>query len=111
MKQYEAMVIFPDELQEDALEQSINWVKSEIEQQGGRVENMARLGKKRFARPQKKRDAGTFVVMNIEVDGDKLDPLRERFGRSEDVFRVQFVKAPAPSRDREAAEAANKQEA
>jgi small subunit ribosomal protein S6 len=90
---YEGLFIFPETLDEDHLDMSINRVKEEIEKLGGSLESTTRMGKKNFARPLKKQKAGHYVVMMVRLDGHKLDAFRKRLKLASDVFRSQIVAA------------------
>lgn len=93
MNLYEGMYIFPEEMEEDAIEESIKKVAKEIERFGGNVKSTARLGKRKFARRIEKRDYGYYVVMTFELDGQKVQPLKKRYGLFDDLLRVQIVRA------------------
>ena len=70
---YEGLFIFPDVLDEEALDLALGRVKEELELLGGAIESTTRMGKKAFARPLKKQKAGLYVVMMFNIDGTKLD--------------------------------------
>ena len=55
------------------------------------MKNAVRLGKRPFARPMKKQDAGYYYVIDFELEGDQVTPLKERLKLNEFVFRVQIV--------------------
>jgi len=90
---YEGLFIFPETLDEEHLDLSINRVKEEIEKLGGSLESTTRMGKKNYARPLKKQKAGHYVVMMIKLDGDKLVQFGQRLKLATDVFRSQIVVA------------------
>ena len=90
-KTYEGMFIFPKTLSNEELEEVLGTVREEIEKCDGTVSSLTRLGKRQFARPMQKQDAGYYVVITCDLEGDKISVLRERFKLNENVFRVQFV--------------------
>ena len=90
---YEGMYIFPDTMDEDAVDNAVKAVVVEIEKLGGAVKNTARLGRRKFARELKKTEYGYYVVMTFELDGKNVQPLKARYAISEDVLRVQIVRA------------------
>jgi ribosomal protein S6 len=45
---YEAMIIFPEALKDEALEAAMEQVRTEIVKTGGRVESATRLGRRNF---------------------------------------------------------------
>lgn len=92
MKTYEGMFIFPDTLQDEALEAAVKDVREEIEKLGGTVENTARMGRRPFARLQGKREkAGHYIVMNFAMDPGQIVTLRARLKLKETVFRNQII--------------------
>ncbi len=98
MNNYEAMFIFPETLKENVLEESVTHAKAEIKKLGGEVDSTTRLGKRAFSRVMKKQQAGFYVLVTFKMAGDNVRPLLARYKLSEDVFRVQVVKAPVKSR-------------
>lgn len=93
MNKYEAMIIFPDSLKEEALEGALEKVVAEIEKSGGKVDAKTRLGRRPFARKLDKQAAGQYMVVTFRMDGGKLTALQGRFKLNEEIFRVQIVRA------------------
>lgn len=94
MNKYEAMIIFPEQLKDNVLEEAIGKIKAEIKKVGGEVDSATRLGKRTFARKLKKQDAGHYAVLLMKLPGDQVAPLLARFKLNEEVFRIQIVRAP-----------------
>jgi small subunit ribosomal protein S6 len=90
---YEGLFIFPETMDEEALEMGIARVKEELEALGGSLESTTRVGKKNFARPMNKQKAGHYVVMMIKIDGSQLVAFKKRLTLASDVFRSQIVLA------------------
>ena len=101
MNKYEAMIIFPDALKDEALEAALEKVEGEIQKSGGKVDSKTRMGRRQFARPMDKQNSGQYMVVNFRLEGGKLTALQSRFKLNEDVFRIQIVRAseavPAPA--------------
>ena len=98
MNYYEGMFIFPEDCKDDRLDEALNKVKEEIQNLGGQVDSVTRIGRRGFARPMKKKTAGQYVVMGLQIDGTKLTALHNRLNlKNDEVFRVQFVKAVPPA--------------
>lgn len=105
MNEYEGMFIFPESLNDEALEAAVGRVRAEIERAGGAVESATRLGKRVFARPLARRHtSGHYVVINFKSAGNQIAPLRERLKLGGEVFRFQFVRRGAPAPVVEAAD-------
>lgn len=92
---YEAMFIFPGNLNEEQVEESLEKVQTDIQNAGGLIEGVARLGKRSFARPLKGLDHGYYAVLNIDIAGTEIKKLHARFKLDENVLRVFFVLAGA----------------
>ena len=91
---YEGMFILPKRLSDEELEETVADIRREIESCGGEMEGSVRLGKRAFARPMKKQDAGHYYVMDFRAEGEQIKVLTGRFKLKENVFRVQFVRKP-----------------
>ncbi len=111
-KTYEGMFIFPKTLSNEELEEALGTVREEIEKHDGTIKSLTRLGKRQFARPMQKQDAGYYVVITFDIEGDQIAALRKRFKLNEKVFRVQIVrvdpKAIKPEQETVAEEQAEK---
>ncbi len=90
-KLYEGLFIFPESLNEDSLEKSIDTVKSEIENLGGSLEKSVKMGKKYFTRQLNKEKSGHYVVLVFNIEGSKIDSFKARLKLSTNVFRYQFT--------------------
>ena len=64
---YEGLVIFPESMQETDLDQAIGKVTGEVERLGGRMLGVERIGRKTFARPMRKREAGNYIRVGFEL--------------------------------------------
>lgn len=94
LRKYEAMFIFPESLNEEALAQELTKVQEEITRLGGRVESVNNLGRRPFARRLKKKTAGYYALIVFDFDPARLTALQARYRIDENVFRVQIVRAP-----------------
>ena len=94
MNKYEAMFIFPETVRDEDLEAALDKVSGEIEKAGGKVDSTTRLGRRSFARPMHKQNAGQYTVIGFLLPGDKVRPLQARLKLNEQIFRVQIVRAP-----------------
>ena len=97
MRTYEALVIFPETLKDDAVGTAVNRVRTEIDKLGGRVSAATVLGKRQFSRTLKKLEAGHYVRVTFDLEPDKLVALQARYRLIEQVFRVQIVRQEQPA--------------
>jgi ribosomal protein S6 len=96
VKRYEGLFILNTSGKEEGLKESIDKISAEIGQAGGKVETVQKMEKRPFTRVADKRYSSGFYV-NVIFEGvpTTLATLHQRFGLSEDVFRVLFTTAPA----------------
>ena len=106
MKKYDALYIFVGIAKDDVLEANLDKALAEVTRLGGNVLEKVQLGKRMFSRPMKKREAGVYVKVRLELDPAKVDELVKRYKLVEEVFRVQFL---AVDERREAKIAAERQ--
>lgn len=97
MNTYEGLFIFADTMKDEELAEALERVTAEIGRQGGSVLGTKKLGRRSFARPMKKRDAGIYLRMVFSLAPNKVTPLQARFKLSEDVFRVQITRGDEKS--------------
>ena len=91
MKKYDALYIFVGIAKDDVLEANLDKALAEVTRLGGNVLEKVQLGKRMFSRPMKKREAGVYVKVRLELDPAKVDELVKRYKLVEEVFRVQFL--------------------
>ena len=91
MNKYDALYIFVGIAKDDALEANLEKALAEVTRLGGNVLEKVQLGKRMFARPMKKREAGVYVKVRMELDPAKVDELVKRYKLVEEVFRVQIL--------------------
>lgn len=94
-RKFEGLFIFPERLGEDELDSAVEKSAKVIEDSGSTVSKKVRIGKRRFARLLKKKKNGHYVVIEFEAEPDKIEGLRTKFKRMDEVFRVQFTRANA----------------
>ena len=91
MKKYDALYIFVGIAKDDALEANLEKALAEVTRLGGNVLEKVQLGKRMFSRPMKKREAGVYVKVRLELDPSKVDELVKLYKLVEEVFRVQIL--------------------
>lgn len=96
MNKYEGMFIFPDDFNEERLDEAVDKVKAEIEKAGGTVDAATKLGRRPFARALHKKNGGIYYVVTFDMTGEQLAGLRSRLKFSEEIFRAEFYRADKP---------------
>jgi len=94
VNRYEAMVILPESLTEDEIEQGLERLSKAIKDLGGSGGKASRMGRKTFARPMKKQTSGEYALLRFELDGEKISDLQQALKLDEAIFRIQFTRLP-----------------
>lgn len=112
MKKYEALCILDVVGNEDAEKDLIDRIQKEIEQAGGSVETVQKMGPKAFARTNAKRTAGHYVNVIFTAPPAAIATLDGKFHLDAQMIRWQTTELipekPRKKRDpsREAADLA-----
>lgn len=91
MKQYDANFIFVHSVRDEAWAKTIERMQGEIARIGGKVLSTEDRGKKSFARPQQKKESGTYLTIRFELEPSKVNELRARYALLEEIFRLQIL--------------------
>jgi ribosomal protein S6 len=98
MKRYEGLFILETAGKEEGIKDAIDKISAEITSAGGKVETVQKMDKKAFARiADKKHNSGFYVNVIFESEPGALTQLKQRFALNEEVFRVMFTNAAAPT--------------
>jgi small subunit ribosomal protein S6 len=98
MKRYEGLFILETAGKEEGIKDAIDKISSEITSAGGKVETVQKMDKKAFARiADKKHNSGFYVNVIFESEPAVVNQLKSRFALNEEVFRVMFTNASAPT--------------
>jgi ribosomal protein S6 len=98
MKRYEGLFILETAGKEEGIKDTIDKISSEITAAGGKVETVQKMDKRAFSRvADKKHNAGYFVNVIFESEPAAMNQLKHRFSLNDEVFRVMFTTAPAPT--------------
>lgn len=93
MNNYEALFILIGEFQtDDDTKTIIQRIETEIQKLKGVIQEKHILGKRKFARPLKKKTEGFYVKMTFGMDSKNIVPLRTRLNLIEQMFRIQILK-------------------
>lgn len=93
MKTYDGMLVFPATLAEDALAAAVEKVKGEITRANGTIAEATILGRRNYARPMKKQEAGSYVRIRFDLEPGAMAGLLARLKMNENLFRQQIVEA------------------
>ncbi len=95
MKKYEGLFILDIAGREDSEKDLVERIQKSIENAGGRVETVQRMGTRPFARPAKARSSGYYVNFIFHAPPKAIRDLDAKFHLETDVFRWQFTE-PMP---------------
>jgi len=96
LSNYDALFILPTSLKEEEQEGVYERLREEVTKLNGTVDEVRPLGKRVFARPMKKHDAGFYVRVDMSLPPESVAPLLARLKLNEMIFRVQVVKQEKP---------------
>lgn len=92
MRHYELMVILDSELDERALQTSIDKFVKVIPDSGGTVDNVDIWGRRRFAYEIQKKSEGFYAVVDFHATADTAKELDRQLGLNESVVRTKMVR-------------------
>lgn len=91
MKEYEALFILDSAGKEEVSKDLVDQIQKEIEQAGGRVATVQKMGAKPFARTTRKRSAGFYVNYLFQAPPEAMAGLDAKFHLEPEIFRWQFL--------------------
>jgi ribosomal protein S6 len=94
LNRYEALVILPERLTEDEVEQGLDTLCKEIKDLGGTPTRPTRMGRKPFAREMDKQTAGEYALLNMTLKAENVAKLLEALKHNEAIFRIQISRKP-----------------
>lgn len=95
MNKYELMYIISSDTAEEKREQLISKFKAYVESKNGNVEGIDRIGMKKLAYPINFRNEGFYVLMNISLPMNEVDPMSKLMTITDGIIRHMFVKKNA----------------
>lgn len=117
-KTYDGLFVLEASRQEEAVENLLARIRSELVRMDGEVVEEEKIGKKFFARPMRKHDSGLYVRLRFRMDPAQIDGLRKRYRLFEGLLRVRILlvdpaleKTLAEQKERRAAHEASVREA
>ena len=95
MNKYELMVILSNKLDDEAKENLVKKIAGFIETNKGTVENVEKVGVKKYAYKINYTTEGYYVLMNVECDANVPNLVQKQLNLLEDVVRSMFVRKEA----------------
>ena len=92
MNKYELLYIISSDVAEEKREEIIKKFTSYVENKNGTVEGIDKWGMKKFAYPIDFKNEGFYVLMNITMNPEEIDPMAKLMNITEGIVRHIFVR-------------------
>ncbi len=94
-QKYELTIVLDTRGKEESIDQILGQIGKEIESEGGRLEQIDQLGRKKFAYTPRKIDEGFYANFHFEADPASVEKVRGRLKLNSDVFLQHLLKKTA----------------
>ncbi|MFO7821254.1 MAG: 30S ribosomal protein S6 [Lentisphaeria bacterium] len=98
MKTYEAVFVLDERQFDDQGEAFSREVEKRITVLGGRLRDRIAMGRKQFARPVKKLNAGVYWDFVFDLEPENVKPLKETYRLNDSVIRSEVFIFDAPEK-------------
>ncbi|RIK14360.1 MAG: 30S ribosomal protein S6 [Acidobacteria bacterium] len=95
MRQYELMIILDPETDERNLQPTLEKMMSVVGKQGGSVDEIDIMGRRRLAYEIKKQAEGIYAVVQMTAEPSTAQELDRQLGLNESVLRTQLLRRDA----------------
>lgn len=89
-RKYQGLIVLNTKSLEGTIDDLVSSVAKEIEGTGAKVENIDNLGRRDFAYPSNKIEAGHFVSYTITGGADTISQVQEKLGLNSHVHNQLF---------------------
>jgi len=90
-KHYESVVIFNAALEDEQIENNISRIQDTIKNNGGKVTELDRWGRKRLAYPIQKSKTGYYLILRYTAPAELIAVLERSFRLDETVIRYLTI--------------------
>jgi small subunit ribosomal protein S6 len=92
---YELMVIVDGDVEDPKAQSWVKFVSDEIAKAGGSLHGKPNWwGKRAYAYPINKKDAGYYLVVECIAEGGALDELERQLRLADDIVRHKLIRLP-----------------
>lgn len=91
MKTYELLAIFKPNLDAEEIDKSIAKISSDVNEFGGKVESVDKIGRKKLAFEVQKFRDGFFTTMVLSLPADKVAEFKRQLRLNDNVLRTMFM--------------------
>ncbi len=92
MNKYELLYIIASDVSEEKREELIKKFSSYVEAKGGTIEGIDKWGMRKLAYPINFKTEGYYVLMNITMAPQEVEPMAKLMNITEGIVRQMFVK-------------------
>ena len=89
---YELMYIVSSAASEEQREALINKFSAMVEEKGGKIVSLEKMGMRKFAYPINFKNEGFYVLMTFEADAVVVDEMNKLMNITENIVRQMFIK-------------------
>ncbi|HEY1081172.1 MAG TPA: 30S ribosomal protein S6 [Prosthecobacter sp.] len=89
-RNYEAMIVLDLKGKEESVEQLISGIGREMEKSGAKLEQIDKVGLRKFPFNPRHVESGYFVNFKIEADGAALDAVRAKLKLNDSVYQQYY---------------------
>ncbi len=94
-RKYEGLIVFNTRGKDDAVDTMVSKLGREMELDGAKLEQIDKIGKRRFPYGSKGEAEGYYVCYHLEAEAGTLDKVRAKLRLNEDVHQQYFQKVGA----------------
>ena len=91
MVNYEGIFILDPDLSADVSKATVTQVQDLVTKNGGRIDGLQEWGKKRLAYKINKKQDGTYVVVNFQLDSQHTKKLDQTLRLNDNILRFLLV--------------------
>lgn len=91
-RKYEAMIVLDMKGKDETVEELVTGIGREMEKAGVKLEQIDKLGKRKFPYSPRHVESGYFVNYQIEADGAALDSIRAKLKLNESVYQQYYLR-------------------
>ena len=92
-RKYEGIIVLNTKGKEEGVESMIKAVRDQIEGEGGTVETVTQMGRRKFAYNARHVEGGFYVTYLVEAEADALSRIQNRLKLNTDIYLQQFQRA------------------
>ncbi len=92
MNKYELMFIISADTTDEKREELIAKFKAYVESHNGTVENVEKIGMKKFAYPINFKTEGFYVLFNLTMEAKEVDAMNKLMTITDGIVRQMFVR-------------------